>query len=168
MSAQWRCRTWSYVSVTRFLAVIVFTVVLASVGCSRSASVKHESGGRNVTLPVIANPKPLPCPTDPKAKQSTIGLERCNENNVYRTNATINRTTSEIGETLSDRRAKALFITSEKKWQEYRRAECESEADLYRGGSAQRAVFAKCLYEINREHIDRLEEERRFLVATRK
>jgi len=168
MTTERRCAIRSDLPLKRFAAVLAAAVVLTSIGCSRSISIEQQTTRRKAPLPLIANPKPLPCPSSRKERQTTIGLERCSEGKVYTTNATINRKVREIVELLSDKREKTLFTIAEVKWQQYRQAECESEADRYRGGSAQRAIFAECLFGINREHVDRLEKEHDFLVATRR
>ena len=49
-------------------------------------------------------------------------------------------------------------------WQQYRDANCESEASIYLGGSIRPAVYYSCLASVTRERTRRLAE---FLVVTR-
>jgi uncharacterized protein YecT (DUF1311 family) len=98
----------------------------------------------------------LTCPAGRAARQTTLGAEGCLERAVLRTDHQINQRTRAIFGLLADRAAKSRFIAGQMAWRSYRRKECESEADIYRGGSAKPVAFADCELARNRAHLREL------------
>jgi len=106
---------------------------------------------------------PLPCPSSPAARRTTIGLEGCAERLILRTDTEINARTRAIFRLLRDMTAKKRFLAAERAWLAYRKLSCTSVADVYRGGSAEPVAFADCLVDRNKEHLKELASFERFL-----
>jgi len=92
----------------------------------------------------------LPCPAAPK---STLDFEGCAEHRIVKSDEVINAVAADIFRQLSTRTSRARFVRAERAWLTYRRAACESRADLFEGGSAARVVFAECVAANNRSHV---------------
>ena len=54
---------------------------------------------------------------------------------------------------LRTRAAKRRFVRGEHAWLTYRRAVCQSRADVYEGGSLAKVVFARCVAKENLAHL---------------
>jgi uncharacterized protein YecT (DUF1311 family) len=127
-------------------------------GCDGSHAEKREQPSTDsvpldLKAPVISEQFTLlPCPAEPK---STLDLEGCAQHRIVRSDKAINATVRMIYDRLSSRRSGAAdrFVRGERAWLTYRRALCESRADLYEGGSAAGIVFADCVAEKNADHL---------------
>jgi uncharacterized protein YecT (DUF1311 family) len=106
---------------------------------------------------------PLPCPRSRAARRTTIGAVGCAEQRILRTDRAINARAKSIFGLLRDRTAKRRFIAAEKAWLAYRKANCTSVADIYRGGSAQPVAFATCVGDRNVMHLRELRSFERLL-----
>jgi uncharacterized protein YecT (DUF1311 family) len=95
----------------------------------------------------------LPCPAKPK---TTRDFEGCAEHKIVRSDKAINERVRLIFSRLRSRVAVARFVRSERAWLTYRRAVCESRADVYEGGSAAGVVFAECVADKNLAHLKEL------------
>jgi uncharacterized protein YecT (DUF1311 family) len=106
---------------------------------------------------------PLPCPRSRAARQTTLGARACLNKVILRTDAAINARTKAIFRLLRDRTGKIRFLAAERAWLSYRTASCRSDADVYRGGSAQPILFADCVVRRNRTHLKDLASVNDFL-----
>jgi uncharacterized protein YecT (DUF1311 family) len=114
-------------------------------------------GSRSIPPPVIRESfTRLPCPTDRVDRGTTIGIMGCLERRILRTDAKNDEQVRAIFAKLHDPGARRKFAAAERSWLLYRRASCESEADLLRGGSAQPLLFADCVVRRNVEHLESL------------
>jgi uncharacterized protein YecT (DUF1311 family) len=95
----------------------------------------------------------LPCPAKPK---TTRDLEGCAEHRIVRSDKAINERVRTIFSRLRSRAAVDRFVRGERAWLTYRRAMCESRADVYEGGSAAGVVFAECVADKNLAHLKEL------------
>lgn len=129
--------------------------VLSASLCVLPAGATSESG--SIPPPVIRETfTPLPCPSDPAARQTTSGSLACLQHRILRTDARINRRVKAIFGKLHDEAAKRRFALAERSWLTYRRTSCTSVADVLRGGSAQPVLFARCVVDRNVEHLKSL------------
>jgi len=104
----------------------------------------------------------LPCPAKPK---STLNFEGCAEHRILKSDQAINKQVRVIVERRSSAASRSRFVRSERAWLTYRRAVCESRADVYEGGSAAGIVFAKCVADRNLAHLKDLKTFERGLGA---
>jgi uncharacterized protein YecT (DUF1311 family) len=95
----------------------------------------------------------FPCPAKPL---TTIELMGCEEHRILRSDRAINARVRAIFSRLGSRAAKRRFIRGERAWLRYRRAACESRADVYEGGSLAKVVSAKCMADENLAHLREL------------
>jgi uncharacterized protein YecT (DUF1311 family) len=84
----------------------------------------------------------MPCPASPK---STLDFEGCAEHRILKSDRAINAVARKIFRQLATTTARARFVRAERAWLTYRRAACQSNADLFEGGSAAGIVFAECV-----------------------
>jgi uncharacterized protein YecT (DUF1311 family) len=92
----------------------------------------------------------LRCPAEPT---STLDFEGCAEHRILESNEAINKQVLVIFGRLASAASRRRFVRSERAWLAYRRAICESRADVYEGGSAAVIVFAKCVANRNLAHL---------------
>src|SRR5215212_7825235 len=95
----------------------------------------------------------LPCPANP---QTTLELEGCAEHRIVKSDAAINARVKSIFALLGRVRsvgAQGRFVRGERIWLTYRRAVCESRADVYEGGTLAGLVAANCTADANDAHL---------------
>ena len=92
----------------------------------------------------------MPCPASPK---STLDFEGCAEHRILKSDRAINAVARKIFRQLATTTARARFVRAERAWLTYRRAACQSNADLFEGGSAAGIVFAECVAAKNGAHL---------------
>ena len=143
----------------RWVLILFLSVLpcLGFTGCDGSQAEKQPSTHS------VSEPKPpvisedftlLPCPTKPK---TTRDFEGCAEHRIVRSDRAINERVRVIFSRLSSRNASlGRFVRGERAWLTYRRAVCESRADVYEGGSAAGIVFAECVADKNLVHLKEL------------
>jgi uncharacterized protein YecT (DUF1311 family) len=134
---------------------------LVAAGCMSESDSDAEEGRstqvERLAPPVIEEPfTPLPCPRTRAARGTTLGAVGCAQRKILHTDAVINRRAKAIFGLLRDRTAKRRFVAAERAWLAHRKATCTSEADVYRGGSAQDVAFATCVATRNVEHVEQL------------
>jgi uncharacterized protein YecT (DUF1311 family) len=144
----------------RLALILSLPILLCTgfVGCDDDHAEKREQPSPssitlNVGPPMISEQFTLlPCPAKPK---STLAYEGCAERRILRSDKAINERARVIYDNLSAT-GRARFVKAERAWLTYRRALCESRADLYYGGSAATLVFAKCVADENDAHLKEL------------
>jgi uncharacterized protein YecT (DUF1311 family) len=130
---------------------------------------EQTTRAERLAAPVISESiNPLPCPRNRRARQTTLGARACLNKVILRTDAAINARTKAIFRLLRDRTGKMRFLAAERAWLSYRTASCRSEADVYRGGSAQPILFADCVVRRNRTHLKELGSINDFLRRIRR
>lgn len=154
-----------YTQPMRWTVILLFAVLLCAAlfaGCSSGGA---EKRGQPSTHAVSVELKPpviseqftlLPCPAKPK---TTLDFEGCAEHRIVRSDNAINERVRAIFSLLRSRRraaAQGRFVRGERAWLTYRRAVCESRADVYEGGSAAPVVFAECVANKNAAHLKQL------------
>jgi uncharacterized protein YecT (DUF1311 family) len=100
----------------------------------------------------------LPCPSSPSKRDSTIGIEGCREHTIVRSDGKINALAKAIFVQLGEPATRRRFIAAETAWFAYRQAFCESESDMFRGGSAAVDEFGACAVSANEQHVKDLTE----------
>lgn len=145
-------------SPVRWPLILLLPVLICVAGCDSSQAEKREQPSKDSVAPALKAPviseqfTLLPCPAEPK---STLDFEGCAEHRIVRSDRAINETVRAIYDQLSSSRDAAdRFVRGEHAWLTYRRAVCESRADLYEGGSAAAIVFADCVAERNADHLN--------------
>ena len=139
----------------RRAALVVVAVAFVASGCD-SAAKQNAKTPTAPTLPRIHEVfTPLPCPHKTAQRGTTMGLEGCAEQKILKTDARIRarerRAFSLIGDT--GRRA---FARAEHGWLRNRSEFCHADASGYAGGSLQPVVFAECVVDVNRAHLEEL------------
>lgn len=136
-------------------------------GCSSRHAEKREqpsisSVSQDLKPPVISEHFTLlPCPAKPK---TTLAFEGCAAHRIVRSDKAINQRVKVIFSLLKGVTAQGSFIRGERAWLTYRRAVCESRADVYEGGSAAPLVFAECVADKNAVHLKDLRAFKRELL----
>ena len=95
----------------------------------------------------------LPCPSHP---QTTLELEGCAEHRILKSDAAINARVKTIFVLLGKDRsvaAQGRFVRGERAWLAYRRALCNSRADVFEGGTLAGLVAANCVAGANAAHL---------------
>jgi len=77
-------------------------------------------------------------------KSNTLGLEACGEQLVLAADKQLNADVTAIFGLLSIR-GREDFIVAQKNWLSYRNADCQSQSDVYLGGTAQGVSYVYCL-----------------------
>lgn len=146
-------------------------VVLAAIAATISMCAAPGTGlasGRPATLsaPVIHEPfTPLPCTGAPNAR-NTLQQEGCAEHRILTTDAQINTLAASIFAALADRPARQRFITAQRAWLAYRRADCLSVSDIFEGGTQAAVLDAQCSVGRNEQRIKDLRTFRSGLTPT--
>ena len=121
------------------------------------AAVVVPSAAAKLQPPVIRESfTVLPCPANP---HTTLELEGCAEHRILRSDGAINtrvRTIFLLVERTRTAGAVARFVRGERAWLAYRRATCESRADVFEGGTAAGLVAANCVAGANAAHLREL------------
>jgi uncharacterized protein YecT (DUF1311 family) len=95
----------------------------------------------------------LPCPASPSARESTVGMEGCQEHAIVKSDATIDTLSREIFGRLADDAARRRFAAAEKAWLAYRTAFCDSQSDVFEGGTGAATEYAGCVVHQNAQHV---------------
>jgi uncharacterized protein YecT (DUF1311 family) len=95
----------------------------------------------------------LPCPKSPPARDSTIGMEGCEEHTIVKSDAKIDTLARQIFGQLADDPARRRFVAGEKAWLAYRGAFCNSQSDIFEGGTAAVTEYAGCVVHQNAQHV---------------
>ncbi len=116
-------------------------------GLPTPAGAGDHAGRATPSVPAIKPPvitedfKPvLSC--DPK---TTVGMEGCGEHKVLAADKQLNTDSKVIFGLLYDNTSRRDFITAQTKWAAYRSADCQSQSDVYEGGTEQPVAFVYCL-----------------------
>ena len=72
---------------------------------------------------------------------------------VLRSDKTLNGLNQSIFSKLFDNRARRDLIAGHKAWLAYRHAFCQSESDVFEGGTEAGVLFATCEAQVNSEHV---------------
>jgi uncharacterized protein YecT (DUF1311 family) len=95
----------------------------------------------------------LPCPASAALRDSTIGIEGCQEQTIIRADRQIDSLALAIFSGLGAPAAKRRFVTAEAAWLAYRQAFCASESDLFVGGSEAPVEFGACAVSLDEQHV---------------
>jgi uncharacterized protein YecT (DUF1311 family) len=146
---------FSKVSLTTVTVTAIAIAVALVAGPPAGGAV---SGGlRKLTAPVIHESfTPLPCTGKPKAR-NTLQQEGCAEHQILDTDARINTIAQSIFGRLRDRASESRFITAQRAWLTYRRADCLSQSDVFEGGSQAPVIDAQCAADRNGQRIKDLQ-----------
>ena len=128
-----------------FVTVSVAAIAIAVapvVGAPASGAARADVA--KLVAPVIREPfTPLPCAGKPDDR-NTLQQQGCAEQQILRGDARINTLASMVFGRLSERAAKRRFITAQRTWLSYRRADCMSLSDVFEGGSQAPVLDAQC------------------------
>jgi uncharacterized protein YecT (DUF1311 family) len=132
------------------LAVAISATVLLVTAAEGGAINAH---GTALQPPLIHESfTPLPCGGTP-TNRTTVQQEGCAEQQILRTDKTINSLNKVIFARLRDNPARRRFIAAHKVWLAYRRAYCLSLSDVFEGGSQAPVLDAQCTGRLNGQHI---------------
>jgi uncharacterized protein YecT (DUF1311 family) len=106
---------------------------------------------------------PLDCPKDP---QSTADLAGCAEKKILAADAQINALAQSIFGNLDDDAAKRHFISAQKAWVSFRKADCTSVADKYEGGTLAGVLDAQCQADRSTQRVKDLKAFDKLLKST--
>jgi uncharacterized protein YecT (DUF1311 family) len=141
----------------RWTRIVLLPVLLCGLAACDSTDAETPKQRPDSSVSLDANPPviseqftPLPCPAKPK---TTRDFEGCAEQRIVRSDNAINEQVRLIFSLRMSAKARARFVRSERAWLTYRRALCESRADVYEGGSAARVVYAECVANENAAHL---------------
>jgi uncharacterized protein YecT (DUF1311 family) len=108
------------------------------------------------SVPPIREPfTPLPCSGAP-GHRDTLQLEGCAEQLILHSDAQIDRLAQSIFTLLADSASQRDFIAAERAWLSYRKADCLSRADQFRGGTLAGVVDAQCSATRSAERVGQL------------
>jgi uncharacterized protein YecT (DUF1311 family) len=129
----------------RVLALVV--AVFAMTGAA-------SAGAAPLKPPVIKEGfTPLKCSHD----GTTLGIEGCTEQQILKSDKTIDSLNAKIFAKLSSS-GKKDFIQGHNAWLNYRTAYCLSESDIYQGGTEAGVIDAQCAANISRTHAQELQD----------
>ena len=132
--------------------------VLAGIGLVGAVLVMAAvaSAGAATTLkpPVV---KEVFTPQKCNQGQTTLGTEGCAEQQILKSDKTIDSLNAKIFTKLSTS-GKKDFITGHDAWLKYRAAYCLSESDVYQGGTAAGIIDAQCTANISAVHVKELQD----------
>jgi uncharacterized protein YecT (DUF1311 family) len=112
-----------------------------------------SAGAATLQPPVIKEVfTPLKCTHD----QTTLGMEGCAEQQILKSDKTIDSLNAKIFDGLSTS-GKRDFISGNDAWLKYRAAYCLSETDVYQGGTLGGVIYALCAANINTAHVKELQ-----------
>jgi uncharacterized protein YecT (DUF1311 family) len=117
--------------------------ILAAAGMAIAATGTSTSAATSRLKPPLVTEtfgSPLPC--DPN---TTIGQEGCGERKVLAADKQLNADITVVFSLLGTGQAQRDFVTAERDWATFRRADCTGQSDVYLGGSEQPVVFVSCL-----------------------
>jgi uncharacterized protein YecT (DUF1311 family) len=124
------------------VAVLVIAGLVVADATAAGASPPH--GGAAIATanpPVITEVfKPvLPCNAN-----TTVGMEGCGEHKVLSADRQLNADVKVIFN-LTSASSRQDFVVAQAKWLAYRTADCQSQSDVYHGGTEQPVVYVYCL-----------------------
>jgi uncharacterized protein YecT (DUF1311 family) len=91
---------------------------------------------------------PLPCDNS----GTTLGDEGCAERDILRQDAAVDAFVA-VAWNKADAAGRAKLQAAEEAWSAYRKAECDRQSDIYRGGTEQAVVQALCTAQLTKEHL---------------
>ena len=137
---------------------VLVVATAAAVGTLGAAGIAlHHDGsdlarGSGAHAPVIREPfTPLPCGGNP-GHQTTLQEEGCAEQRILRSDAQINALSASIFSLLSDPGSRRDFIAAQQAWLRYRKADCLSRSDQFRGGTFAALLDAHCTGDHSEEN----------------
>jgi uncharacterized protein YecT (DUF1311 family) len=138
-------------------SIAVGTLLLACLTVCAGSGSAAPGTVRAVKPPVIHEAFTLlPCPRSKAQSETTIGIEGCQEQTIVGSDRKIDALAKLILPRLSDSAAQNRFVTGERAWLAYRTAFCNSQSDIYEGGSAAPLAFASCVITVNSQHLEAL------------
>jgi uncharacterized protein YecT (DUF1311 family) len=130
--------------------------VLALVGVAAvfAMTTTATAGAATLKPPVIKEVfTPLKCTHD----QTTLGMEGCAEQQILKSDKTIDSLNAKIFGKLSST-GKRDFIDGHNAWLKYRTAYCLSESDVFQGGTEAGVIDARCGVSVSRVHVKELQD----------
>ncbi len=94
----------------------------------------------------------LPCAGAP-GDRSTVDEEGCAEQQILRSDETIDVLNESIFAKLAGDPARRRFIAGHKAWIAYRHAYCLSLSDVFEGGTEAGVIDADCVASVNSQHV---------------
>jgi len=139
------------------LAVVSATAMLATALLAHAPAAGAARGHTaKLSPPVIHEPfTPLPCTGTP-SNRTTLQQEGCAEQQILRSDKKIDGLNQSIFGKLVDDRARRDLIAGHKAWLAYRHAFCQSESDVFEGGTEAGVLFAICEAQVNSAHVKEL------------
>lgn len=97
----------------------------------------------------------LPCAGAP-GHRSTVEEEGCAEQQVLRSDGTIDALNASIFAKLAGDAARRRFMAGHKAWIDYRHAYCLSVSDVFEGGTEAGVIDADCVASVSNQHVEDL------------
>jgi uncharacterized protein YecT (DUF1311 family) len=114
--------------------MVVCGLTLAGAGFAAASSAAALSP------PVITEPfTPLPC-----HHGTTLGLEGCAEGQLLSADRRINEQVKLLFNVIATTQQKRSFVTVEKEWLTYRKADCSTVSAVFQGGTIAPVEYALC------------------------
>ncbi len=136
----------------RLRGTVLVVIVAVTAVCAVTSAV--TAGAATVSPPVIKESfTPLKCVHD----QTTLGIEGCTEQKILKSDASLDSLNAKIFARLTAS-GKKDFITGHNAWFTYRTAYCQSESDVFQGGTLAGIVDADCVANVNVAHVKELKD----------
>lgn len=151
---------------------IALTTAVAIGACGSLVRLAQAHDATSATTPRLAPPvvherfTHLPCSGAPK-QRTILEEEGCVEQQILASDAQINALARSIFALLGSDAARRRFIAAQASWLTYRRADCDSESDLFEGGTLAAVIDATCSAERNAERVKDLRAFRNELARNR-
>lgn len=131
--------------------IAVAGAVALSIAASQAAAAPATSAG--LAPPVIHETfTPLPC-SGARGHRTTLEQIGCAEQRMIRSDVRLNGLAASVFALLPGEAAQGRFVDSERRWLAYRRADCRSMSDAFRGGTEAPLVDARCQATRNDQRI---------------
>jgi uncharacterized protein YecT (DUF1311 family) len=141
-------------------AVVVTVTLIGAVGaCGAAIAAGGDASARRASSaspPVIREPfTPLPCTGSP-GHRDTLQEEGCAEQQIVRSDRRSNELARTIFSLLPDAASRRDFSVAQQAWLNYRKADCLSRSDEFRGGTLAGVLDAECAAERSAERVRQL------------
>jgi uncharacterized protein YecT (DUF1311 family) len=144
-------------------------IVLAGVSIVAAAMVGvafAAVGAHTLSPPVMHEPFPAASCTGSPSNRSTVGLEMCAEASILASDKKIDTLNAQIFAKLFDNASRRDFVAGHNAWVAYRKSFCQSESDVFKGGTLAGVEYGNCVADTNTEHVKDLSSFLRDLSGT--
>jgi uncharacterized protein YecT (DUF1311 family) len=144
-------------------------VVFAEVAIFAAAIVgaAFAAGGAGaLSPPVMHEPFPAASCTGSPNNRTTVQLDMCAEASILASDKKIDTLNAQIFGKLFDNASRRDFVAGHNAWLAYRRVFCQSESDVFKGGTLATVEYGNCVADTNTQHVKDLHGFLRALSGT--